>query len=917
MRAIVGPGTLVARRYRIVDLLGSGGQGSVWRAADTVTGAEVAVKILSGPRGGTSRDRREIAAMRLARMQGVVPLIDEGRQDGATFLVMDLVRGRPFPGALDRASGEPATWGAIAAPTRGLLEILARIHDAGLVHRDLKPSNVLVDERGAVHVLDFGLAVGEPLGVRLGQEPWLIGTPAYIAPELIRGERFGPGTDLYSLGIMLYELLAGERPHRGSSWASIRRARLDKAARSLGKAVPRVPRAIVEVVDRLLERQIHDRPPSARSVLALLRGGARHPTVFQASKLGILRRAKAVGALTSKDLQPLFSGRARIYHVPEDAAIELHRRTGGAPKRVCAEVDAWIREGIAEWEDGRVSVPRAALDRLRAGLDPIGAHEPEHAIPTDLPADLSRLVSWLGVARRVTDIDAFARAMKQPRPLVERAIDQLVEREIVRTTEDGALALNVSFTTDDFDGPRPHDVHRLLAGELARGAPDRLRHILACTGQQWFRACDIGEEALVAARRRAEEGRLGIAAQLLSGAIDVVRALGPSEDEPRYAYPRETVEERLLASWLEVAVAGRLSRELDRVQYELSRAIARGPRIDQMTRLGEGALALDTDAPRALDLLQATGTLDHAGLELRRLHLMMIAARSRPASVETIIFANAKEQLVCRGDAAAKARVRGWEGRLYYRDNRFEQAAAAFAESAEHEPWTSDRAMMWTNAASALVEAGRYAEALDAASRAQVAAAAGRVAFVEARAEWVRRAALFRMDGAGAADLDLVDALEGLGAPDLEALVCLTEAAVAFRQGAIDVTRTLAGRAVQLWARTAVQPDAAILTRALGVAAGAVATDEQIEELAERAGQCRIAGMGLQALALLAQARPLLRPKWQAWIPLLLATVPEGRREDRLDVLSAREAMTCLAHGRADLMNVSGSNYDIQRRSDP
>ncbi|MFN7145829.1 MAG: serine/threonine-protein kinase, partial [Myxococcota bacterium] len=148
------PVALVAGRWRVEGPIGRGAFGSVWRGVDTGTGAHVAVKFLEP---GTSLDlarvRKEVAALRLLRVPGVVELLDAGTQDGRHYLVMELVEGLPFPG---RAHG----WAAIAPLVARLCETLRQIHARGVVHRDLKPSNVLVTEDGRVVVLDFGVARG-------------------------------------------------------------------------------------------------------------------------------------------------------------------------------------------------------------------------------------------------------------------------------------------------------------------------------------------------------------------------------------------------------------------------------------------------------------------------------------------------------------------------------------------------------------------------------------------------------------------------------------------------------------------------------------------------------------------------------------------------------------------------------------
>ncbi len=265
---------LVAGRYELGDLLGTGATGSVHRARDLLTGEVVAVKLLPPLfENDLVRLRSEIAALRLLRLPGVVHLFDEGVQDGRPFLAMELVEGQPFPGDLPPGATR-WTWDLLRDRALALLDVLARVHAAGLVHRDLKPRNVLVTSAGRPVLLDFGLSVGRALSVDSAASSQALGTPAYAAPEQVRGEAVDARSDLYALGVMLWEALAGRRPHDGLAVADIVEARLGRPAEPLAHAAPGVPPEVAAEIDALLAVQRELRPRSAVDVAERLRGGA-------------------------------------------------------------------------------------------------------------------------------------------------------------------------------------------------------------------------------------------------------------------------------------------------------------------------------------------------------------------------------------------------------------------------------------------------------------------------------------------------------------------------------------------------------------------------------------------------------------------------------------------------------------------
>ncbi len=211
-------------RYRVEGLLGRGGMGAVYRAHDTQLDRPVALKV---PHlAGGDRDRlaarflREARAAARLQHPNICPVFDAGEIGGAVYLSMALVEGAPLAQRLKAGPLPPAE---AAAVVRAVALAMAEAHRAGVVHRDLKPANILLNARGEPVVTDFGLARDARSGgeERLTRDGALVGTPAYMPPEQVGGQQAGPSGDIYSLGIVLYECLAGRPPFRAASLAGL------------------------------------------------------------------------------------------------------------------------------------------------------------------------------------------------------------------------------------------------------------------------------------------------------------------------------------------------------------------------------------------------------------------------------------------------------------------------------------------------------------------------------------------------------------------------------------------------------------------------------------------------------------------------------------------------------------------------
>ena len=267
-------GQVFGSRYELLSRIAIGGMGEVWKANDTVIGRHVAIKILKeeylGDPGFRERFRTEAKNAALVNHEGIANVFDYGEEEGSAYLVMELVPGEALSTVLEREKILPASRVlAIVAQTAAALH---QAHLAGLVHRDIKPGNLLITPDGTVKITDFGiarLADQVPL-TATGQ---VMGTVQYLAPEQAGGKPASPATDLYSLGIVAYEALAGKRPFRGESQVAIAMAQIKETP-------PELPTSIPEPVRRLvmscMAKKPEGRPASAhdlaQAALALARG---------------------------------------------------------------------------------------------------------------------------------------------------------------------------------------------------------------------------------------------------------------------------------------------------------------------------------------------------------------------------------------------------------------------------------------------------------------------------------------------------------------------------------------------------------------------------------------------------------------------------------------------------------------------
>jgi hypothetical protein len=266
------PGELFAGRYQIVSLLGKGGMGVVYRAEDLKLGHSVALKFLPVELlGDPAMVQYLYAEVRNARQiahPNVCRVYDIGEHEARHFLSMEFVDGEDLASLLRRIGRLPP--GKALDISREICAGLAAAHDRGVIHRDLKPQNIMIDGRGHARVMDFGLAI-RPIGVSEPGE--LAGTPAYMAPEQLAGGGASTKSDIYSLGLVLYELFTGRQPVTAATWDELRRKRESEHILPPSSHAPEIDPAVDRAIMRCLAFDPAARPTSTLEVAASLPGG--------------------------------------------------------------------------------------------------------------------------------------------------------------------------------------------------------------------------------------------------------------------------------------------------------------------------------------------------------------------------------------------------------------------------------------------------------------------------------------------------------------------------------------------------------------------------------------------------------------------------------------------------------------------
>ena len=253
-------GALLDGRYRVATEIATGGTSTVYRGLDTRLDRPVALKVMDSRYAGDQQflTRFQMEARAVARLNdpGLVAVYDQGVDGRYPFLVMELVEGGTLRELLTERGPMPPH--AVAAVLRPVLGGLAAAHRAGLVHRDVKPENVLISDEGEVKIVDFGL-VRAVAAAGITSTSVILGTAAYLSPEQVRDGNASPRSDVYSAGIVAYELLTGESPFSGDSALTIAYQRLDTDVPRPGTVISGVPAQFDDLVESATARDPAER----------------------------------------------------------------------------------------------------------------------------------------------------------------------------------------------------------------------------------------------------------------------------------------------------------------------------------------------------------------------------------------------------------------------------------------------------------------------------------------------------------------------------------------------------------------------------------------------------------------------------------------------------------------------------------
>jgi serine/threonine protein kinase len=375
------PMQVLDERYEVGDVIGRGAMGVVHLGYDRRLGREVAVKFLrpdlaADPRVRARFEHEARAAARLSH-PAIVTVFDSGEHEGVPYLVMERLPGTSLADELEMGPIAPNRVGVIARRVAGAL---AAAHAVGVVHRDVKPGNLLLTDQGEVKLADFGIATSGEAADHTATG-MVVGTPAYLAPERLAGKPATPGTDVYSLGVVLYEALTGAKPFEGDSPVVVAHAMHSTTPTPIAVCMPQVDRTLAAAIERAMAKDPVDRPTTGAELSAALDTGLA-PTVVSPTAPGAATAAMPLDGTRPMDAGPDLVGPA-LRNEPG-----VRRQAGGRHRVVAiAVVVAAAIIGVAWLRDGSTGTPPTTTATTPTAASPSGGS----ALPGPLEGAITRL----------------------------------------------------------------------------------------------------------------------------------------------------------------------------------------------------------------------------------------------------------------------------------------------------------------------------------------------------------------------------------------------------------------------------------------------------------------------------------------------------------------------------------------------
>ncbi|MFO0557638.1 MAG: serine/threonine-protein kinase [Polyangiales bacterium] len=400
-------GTIVSGRYRVDSLIGAGGFGRVYRGTHLTLGEPVAIKFLleefSNRPEQRARFKREAVALAKIRHPSIVAVHDYGEHLGELYMVMELVRGTQLFDRIRDEHGALMPLARVAALVDQVLAVLEVAHALGIVHRDLKPENVMLleteDRTDHIKVLDFGLALMDDRigGDRLTATRAVQGTPIYMSPEQCRGRDVGAATDIYAVGVMLFELLSGSAPFEGDSVPDIMAKHMYVEPPTLSEKGADVPAGIEALVASALSKKAEERP-TARAFREQLARALRGDD--EATKDALQTQQRVENAALTREQRALVEASAE-HPRPRDSIAPADG--GSMPRAYLCLADASVAEALR----GALAVHRVnGVVWKQEGV-------PSETVLSKRPAKVI-VVSGVDSVQRVKELRAAAHTAKTP-----------------------------------------------------------------------------------------------------------------------------------------------------------------------------------------------------------------------------------------------------------------------------------------------------------------------------------------------------------------------------------------------------------------------------------------------------------------------------------------------------------------------